>query len=143
MKMPTSLLAGAAALLFTTGIAGAATVAANADLNVRSGPGIQYPIIGVIPDGGSAFSSGCRYDWCHVDYRGLSGWSSSAYLTGSAVALAPPAVSMAPPAVALAPPAVSLAPPAVAIASPYYTRPYYYGSPEIGIGLGPFGFLGL
>jgi uncharacterized protein YraI len=135
MKTPTCLLAAAAALLLTTGIAGAATVAANADLNVRSGPGTQYPIIGVIPDGGSAFSSGCRYGWCHVDYRGLRGWSSSAFLTGSAVAVAPPAVSVAPPA-------VSVAPPAVAIAPPYYAQPYY-SSPGIGIGLGPFGFLGL
>jgi uncharacterized protein YraI len=136
MKRPTCLLAGAAVLLFMTGIASAATVAANADLNVHSGPGVQYPIIGVIPDGGSAFSSGCQPGWCHVDYRGLRGWASSGYLAGNTVAMAPPAVSVAPPI-------VTAAPPAVAIAPRYYDQPYYYSSPGIGIGLGPFGFLGL
>ena len=138
MKTPTTLLASAAVLLFTTGIASAATVAASADLNVRSGPGTEYPIIGVIPDGGSAFSSGCRFDWCHVDYRGLRGWSSSAYLTGNAVAVAPPAVSVAPPVVGVPPPVVAIAPPYYG----YYGQPYYYSSPGIGVG-GPLGLLGL
>jgi uncharacterized protein YraI len=117
MKLPTRLLASAAALLFTTGIAAAATVVADAPLNIRSGPGIQYPIVGVIRDGGSAWSSACPLGWCHVDYRGVRGWSSSAYLTGSAVAVAPSYY-----------------------AQPYYAQPYY---PGIGVGLGPFGFLGL
>jgi uncharacterized protein YraI len=121
MKLPTRLLAGAAALLLTTGIAAAATVVADTPLNIRSGPGIQYPIVGVIRDGGSAWSRGCQFGWCHVDYHGVRGWSSGAYLTSSAVAVAPPAVAVAP---------------------PYYAQPYYYGSPGIGIGLGPFGFLG-
>ena len=90
MKLLTRMLAGAAALLLTTGIAAAATVVADAPLHIRSGPGIQYRVIGVIPDDGSAYSSGCQYGWCRVDYQGLRGWSSSAYLTGPAFAVAPP-----------------------------------------------------
>jgi uncharacterized protein YraI len=90
----------------------------------------------VIHDGGSAGSSGCTSGWCHVDYHGIKGWSSSAYLTGNAVAAAPPAATAAPPIVATAP--QYYAP--QYYAPPYYAQPY---SPGIGIGLGPFGFLGL
>ncbi len=103
MKLPTRLLAGAAALMFTTGIAAAATMVADTPLHIRSGPGIQYPVVGVIPDGGSASSSGCTSGWCHVNYDGLRGWSSGAYLTGNAVAAALPATTVAPPVVATAP----------------------------------------
>jgi uncharacterized protein YraI len=117
MKLLTGMLAGAAALLLTTGIAAAATVVADAPLHIRSGPGIEYRVIGVIPDYGAAYSSGCQYGWCRVDYHGRRGWSSSAYLTGTAVAVAPPVYYQ-----------------------PYYAQPYY---PGIGVALGPFGFFGL
>jgi uncharacterized protein YraI len=110
MKRLTRMLAGAATLLFTTGIAAAATVVADADLNVRSGPGIQYPVIAVIPDGVAVDSTGCQGGWCHVVYRGHIGWASSAYLT-SAVAAAPYYYNY-----------------------PYYAEPYYYGPISFGYG---------
>ncbi|UOA25747.1 DUF1236 domain-containing protein [Pseudosulfitobacter sp. DSM 107133] len=58
-----------------------AAVAAT-DLNIRSGPGPQYDILGVIPGGESAVVDGCLTDaaWCKVVFDGKSGWSSSDYL---------------------------------------------------------------
>jgi len=113
MKLPTRLLAGAAAVLFTTGTAAAATVVADTSLNVRSGPGTQYPVIAVIPDGAAVNATGCRDGWCHVDYRGRVG--CQAYLTGN-VAATPYTYSYS-------------------YDEPYYAGRYYYGPPGLGIGL--------
>ena len=122
MKLPTRLLAGAAALLFTTGITAAATVVADADLNVRSGPGTQYPVIAVIPDGVAVNATGCQGGWCRVDYRGHLGWASSAYLTGAAAA-----------------PYSSSEPYSYSYNEPYYGEPYDDGL--YGFGFGPtFGY---
>jgi hypothetical protein len=82
MKLSTTLLAGASALLLTAGAASAATLVAEADLHVRSGPGTQYPVIATIPQGGAVHSSECGAGWCRVDYRGQRGWASRAYLGG-------------------------------------------------------------
>lgn len=85
----------AAALFAFTGIA-AAEVAATAtvDLNLRSGPGPQYPVVGVIDSQGSANVFGCIESgtWCQVSYKGTDGWAYSRYLVadrgGSAVVIA-------------------------------------------------------
>lgn len=72
-----TLLAGAA-------LAGADTpVTATTDLNVRAGPGPQYPVVGVIAAGETAVLSGCIRDsmWCAVDEGGRPGFVHSDYLT--------------------------------------------------------------
>jgi Bacterial SH3 domain len=125
MKLPTRLLAGAATWLFTTGIAAAATVVADANLNVRSGPGIQYRVIAVIPDGVAVNASDCQGGWCHVDYRGHIGWASSAYLTG-AVAAAPYYYNEYP---------YYYNEPYYACNEPFFGCPYDYGL--FGFGFGP------
>ena len=65
--------------------AAAAEVMASAttDLNIRSGPGPQYPVIGVINSGGQATIAGCMggSQWCSVNHNGVDGWAYSAYLT--------------------------------------------------------------
>jgi uncharacterized protein YraI len=55
---------------------------ATTDLNVRSGPGPQYEVVGVIPSDGSATVSGCLEDskWCQVAHDGTEGWAYSDYL---------------------------------------------------------------
>jgi uncharacterized protein YraI len=64
---------------------------ANVDLNVRSGPGPQYEVIGVIAANSGATIQGCieGSQWCQVSFDGGQGWAYSAYLTsqqaGSAV----------------------------------------------------------
>jgi uncharacterized protein YraI len=64
--------------------ASAATLAtAMTPLNIRSGPGPQYSIVGAIPDRGQATIIGCIQDslWCQVNYNGQQGWAYSQYLT--------------------------------------------------------------
>jgi uncharacterized protein YraI len=52
-------------------------------LNVRSGPGPQYSIIGTIPDRGQTTIIGCIRDslWCQVSHNGRQGWAYAQYLT--------------------------------------------------------------
>lgn len=74
-------LAAAGAL---SGSASAATLAtATTSVNIRSGPGPQYAIVGVIGTRDRAAMLGCIQDslWCRVSYRGKTGWTYSKYLT--------------------------------------------------------------
>ena len=59
-------------------------VSATTDLNVRAGPGPQYPVIGVIPVDGQAMLMGCAEasKWCQVSTDGVEGWAYSDYLIG-------------------------------------------------------------
>jgi uncharacterized protein YraI len=64
--------------------ASAATVAtAITPLNIRSGPGPQYSIVGAIPNRAQATIIGCIQDslWCQVSFNGQQGWAYSQYLT--------------------------------------------------------------
>ncbi|MCR4268693.1 DUF1236 domain-containing protein [Nitratireductor sp. ZSWI3] len=74
----------AATLIAFTGLAAAEVVAvATTDLNIRSGPGPQYPIIGAIGSNEEAVIEGCQEGskWCMVTHDGLEGWAYSDYLT--------------------------------------------------------------
>ena len=77
----------AAALIAATSLAtpaAAATIAtATTPLNIRSGPGPQYSVIGAIPDRGQATIIGCIQGslWCEISYNGRSGWAYAQYLT--------------------------------------------------------------
>ncbi|EKF41759.1 DUF1236 domain-containing protein [Nitratireductor indicus] len=76
--------AAAAALMALTGIAAAdVTAVAVTDLNIRSGPGPQYPIVGAIGANQEAVIGGCQEGskWCVVSYNGVDGWAYSDYLT--------------------------------------------------------------
>lgn len=78
-----SAAAGVALLAFA-GVAGAEVLArATADLNIRSGPGPQYPVVGVIRADEEAAIEGCREGskWCAVNHAGVNGWAYSDYLT--------------------------------------------------------------
>jgi uncharacterized protein YraI len=64
--------------------AAAATLAsATTPLNIRSGPGPQYNVIGAIPENARASIIGCIQGslWCQVVYDGRQGWAYSEYLT--------------------------------------------------------------
>ena len=74
----------AGTLLAMSGAALADTpVSAVADLNVRAGPGPQYPVIGVLAAGQSATLSGCieNSKWCTIAEAGGKGWVYSDYVT--------------------------------------------------------------
>jgi uncharacterized protein YraI len=76
-------LALAAALFM--GQAASATVGATAttDLNMRSGPGTGYPVVGVIAAHAPVSITSCAAGsmWCMVEASGMQGWAYSAYLT--------------------------------------------------------------
>lgn len=78
--------ATAAALLASTGLAAAqVTATATADLNIRTGPGPQYPVVGVIGAAEETTINGCLEGskWCQVSHAGVEGWAYSDYLTAS------------------------------------------------------------
>ncbi|OQM77200.1 DUF1236 domain-containing protein [Manganibacter manganicus] len=82
MKLLLSAMAGALVLMGGTALA-ETPVSATADLNVRAGPGPQYPVIGVLTAGQSATLSGCLENskWCTIAEADGQGWVYSDYLT--------------------------------------------------------------
>ncbi|TGQ07713.1 MULTISPECIES: DUF1236 domain-containing protein [unclassified Mesorhizobium] len=75
----------AGALLTISGVAFADTpVKAVTDLNVRAGPGPQYPVIGVLAAGQSTTLNGCIQGskWCTIAEADGKGWVYSDYVTG-------------------------------------------------------------
>jgi uncharacterized protein YraI len=81
-KIASATIVGAA--LLASGAAFAQTTAsATADLNIRSGPGPQFPVTGVINTGEQATINGCLEGskWCQVSGAGGEGWAYSDYLT--------------------------------------------------------------
>ncbi|APX90182.1 hypothetical protein BV394_10970 [Brevirhabdus pacifica] len=75
--------ASVAALLAATSAHAATTAMATTDLNVRSGPGPQFEIVGVIDGNADVTVEGCleTANWCKVSYEGTDGWSYGQYLT--------------------------------------------------------------
>jgi len=55
---------------------------ATTNVNVRAGPGIDYPVVDVARSGAPVYVHGClsQRAWCDVDFDGLRGWMSSNYL---------------------------------------------------------------
>jgi hypothetical protein len=83
MKSKFIVLAAGAALLGMSGAAFAAEAMATTDLNVRSGPGTGYPVIGVLGSGQSTTIRGCLQSgtWCAISQGGEEGWVSARYLS--------------------------------------------------------------
>lgn len=55
---------------------------AGVNLNIRSGPGVRFPPVGVAGAGSELIIHGCveRYTWCDVSASGVRGWASGAHL---------------------------------------------------------------
>jgi uncharacterized protein YgiM (DUF1202 family)/chitodextrinase len=88
-------------------------VTANADLNIRSGPGVAYPVIGLLQSGQTAEVTAVSPDagWWQVKFPGASsgyGWVSARYVTAQNVMNVP--VAQAPP-LPVAPTAIPTPPP--------------------------------
>ena len=77
-----TMSAALAALLISGGVAAAAST--TTDLNMRSGPGPEYQVVGVIPSGAPVDVLGCSGSWCQVNYAGRAGFASASYLSGDA-----------------------------------------------------------
>ena len=87
MTVTKGLTMSAAALALSTGLAAAAPAVAETDLNIRSGPGVDFDVVGVIPAGAVADVRGCRGSWCRVNFDGMPGFAGRDYLAlgGAAV----------------------------------------------------------
>jgi uncharacterized protein YraI len=80
-KLKLMIAGGAFALL--SGYANAAMVATTAsDISVRSGPGEDYPELGLATRGSNAVLDGCLDGsaWCRIEVNGLRGWANADYL---------------------------------------------------------------
>ena len=79
-----SMTAAAALLALSSGAFAQSSAVATTDLNVRAGPGPQYPVVGVIGAGEGATLDGCLQGskWCQVSTASGQGWAYSDYLTG-------------------------------------------------------------
>jgi uncharacterized protein YraI len=85
------VMIGFASLLGAVMMAGPAlavtAVSPTGHLNVRSGPGFQYPVVGQIQANVPAQITGCvtDYSWCAVALpSGATGWASAPYLVTNA-----------------------------------------------------------
>ena len=78
-----SIAALAAATALSSPASAATLATATTALNLRSGPGPQYGVIGVMNGNSQAHMLGCIHDslWCQVDFHGKQGWAYSKYLT--------------------------------------------------------------
>ncbi|CCD89486.1 conserved exported protein of unknown function, putative SH3 domain [Bradyrhizobium sp. ORS 285] len=75
------------ALLVVLGPSGKAAAAsfegyAGVNLNVRSGPNVRFPTVGVLGAGSPLTIHGCLtgYTWCDVSASGFRGWASGALI---------------------------------------------------------------
>ena len=70
------------ATLLGAGAALAAPAMATSTLNLRTGPGIGYPVETAMPAGAVVDVAGCTrgYGWCRVNWNGYEGWVVSDYL---------------------------------------------------------------
>lgn len=82
-KLTRGLAIGAAALLLS--VSGALAIEANAtgSVNVRSGPGTSYAVLGQLQRGDNVNISQQSGGWCRVSLSGPDGWVSCRYLTAS------------------------------------------------------------
>jgi len=71
---------GASVLALSAGWAAAAPAVVLDYLNLRFGPGYNYPIIEFIPAGWTVEAGGCFDGWCQVNVNGTPGYVDAAYL---------------------------------------------------------------
>ena len=87
---PTHAMIGLASLVGAVLIAGSALAltaySPTGHLNVRSGPGFQYPVVDQMAPNVPAAVTGCisNYTWCGVATGGVTGWASAEYLVTDA-----------------------------------------------------------
>lgn len=87
----------AAGFIAATSAAWATPAAATTTLNVRSGPGTSFGVVGVLSPGQVVEVTECvSSGWCHITQSGPNGWVSSTYLTAPP-SPTPPAPSPTPP----------------------------------------------
>jgi uncharacterized protein YraI len=84
----------AAALIGVSTAASAADAFTTTNLNVRSGPGTNYAVIGTLGAGTRVHLDYCRDGWCNVEQGILHGWASASHLdkTRASIVIVPPPI---------------------------------------------------
>jgi Bacterial SH3 domain len=67
--------AAAALLVLSAPAVQAAPALATNNVNLRQGPGTNFPVITTIPGGSTVDVSGCQGQWCAVTWQGRSGYT--------------------------------------------------------------------
>jgi uncharacterized protein YraI len=75
------------------------------NVNMRQGPGTNYPVIATIPGGSTVEVSGCQGEWCSVSWHGQSGYTIATSLDQGGGAPPPSGAGGPPPASGGPPPA--------------------------------------
>ncbi|MDK4720827.1 DUF1236 domain-containing protein [Rhizobium sp. CNPSo 3968] len=84
MSLKRNMLLAGVILAGSAGLAQAEMSATTAtDIEVRSGPGAEFPTVGVATRGSEATLDGCIEGsrWCRVDVNGMRGWVYAQYLS--------------------------------------------------------------
>jgi uncharacterized protein YraI len=75
-----SLPIALAALVVAAGAAVAAPGLATTDVNVRQGPGMNFPVVTTIRGGSNVDVQSCNAGWCAVRFGPFAGWVKATYL---------------------------------------------------------------
>jgi len=81
MRLAATLALSLVGLFAGTTMVSAYPAAADTALNVRSGPGTDNDVVGVLQRGQVVEVIACEGNWCQVEDTSLSGWASNRYLT--------------------------------------------------------------
>lgn len=123
MKKRTALLIAGACLLMSSGIAFAQSAIVFSRVNIRSGPGTTYPVLGQLPQGVTVQVLSCTPTWCAIN------WGQPGYVAASFLGFdGPPPYVAGPPG-----PPVYVAPPTRAYG---FGLGYYNPGPPVGSYLG-------
>jgi uncharacterized protein YraI len=84
MSLKRNILLAGMILASSAGLAQAEMSATTiSDIDVRTGPGSQYPTVGTATRGSEAILDGCVAGsrWCRIDVNGMRGWVYAQYLS--------------------------------------------------------------
>jgi uncharacterized protein YraI len=79
-RTPLLLGATAVAIALTMLPASAHEERTTSNLNLRTGPGKQYPVHAVIPAGSLVDVVACGHEWCHLKWGGQVGYSDARWI---------------------------------------------------------------
>jgi hypothetical protein len=88
-KLAATFAVATSALLLSLSAASAAPGTATTNVNMRSGPGTNYAVVGVVTAGQRIEVGNCRSSWCSVSIGRTSGWIAQQYIRTSAPAAKP------------------------------------------------------
>jgi uncharacterized protein YraI len=83
LNVATGVAVAATAAVVFIPAANAAPGTVTANVNVRSGPGTNYSVLGTATRGQQVDVQQCQGSWCYVVKSGADGWVSSRYLTAA------------------------------------------------------------